>query len=85
MYDDEKLAILCTNISDINNGQNNETTLFNINHQSNLIIINLRSLFDSYTNDLLGNLHPNIILSYPLKDIPIKLTVDGKRNLIAVV
>jgi len=43
------------------------------------MIINLKSSIDSIEN------YPNIILSYTLKDIPAKLTVDGRRNLIAVV
>ena len=45
------------------------------------MIINFKSSIDS---DYLGN-NPHIILSYTLKDIPVKLTVDGRRNLIAVV
>ncbi len=47
--------------------------IFNSNHQSNLMIIN----FKTSTG--------NILVSYPLKDLPAKLTVDGRRNLIAVV
>ncbi len=82
-YDDDKLAIVCCNTVDLNNGNTNET-MFNNNHQSNLMIINLKSSIDSQTTDFMGN-NTNIILSYPLKDIPTKLTVDGRRNLIAVV
>jgi hypothetical protein len=83
-YDDDKLAIICSNTADLNPGSNNPETLFNTNHHSNLMIINLKSSIDSQTTDFLGN-NPNIILSYTLKDVPVKLTVDGRRNLIAVV
>jgi hypothetical protein len=79
LYDDDKLAVVCCNTVDLNT----ETT-FNNNHQSNLMIINLKSSIDSQTIDFMGN-NTNIILSYPLKDVPTKLTVDGRRNLIAVV
>jgi hypothetical protein len=48
------------------------------------MIISFKSSLDSQTMDFIGN-NANIILSYPLKDIPAKLTVDGRRNLIAVV
>jgi hypothetical protein len=48
------------------------------------MIINIKPSIDSQTIDFLGN-NTNIILSYTLKDIPSKLTVDGRRNLIAVV
>lgn len=58
--------------------------MFNTNHQSNLMMISLKPLIDPQTMDFIGN-NANIILSYPLKDIPSKLTVDGRRNLIAVV
>jgi hypothetical protein len=64
-------------------GNNDETPLFN-NNQSNLMIISFKSPTDSQTIDFIGN-NTNIILSCPLKDIPAKLTVDGRRNLIAVV
>ncbi len=84
LYDDDKLAIVCSNSIDLNNGNNHETNLFNNNHQSNLMIISFKSSLDSQTMDFIGN-NANIILSYPLKDIPAKLTVDGRRNLIAVV
>ncbi len=83
-YDDDKLAIVCCNTTDLNNGNSNETILFNKNHQSNLMIINFKSSIDSQTTDFVGN-NANIILSYPLKDIPAKLTADGRRNLVAVV
>ena len=84
LYDDDKLAIVCSNTADLNNGSNNETTLFNNNHQSNLMIVSFKSSIDSQAIDFMGN-NANIILSYPLKDIPVKLTADGRRNLIAVV
>jgi hypothetical protein len=48
------------------------------------MIISFKPSIDSQAIDLQGN-NTNIILSYPLKDIPAKLTVDGRRNLIAVV
>lgn len=83
-YDDDKLAIVCSNTADLNNGNNNETVLFNKPHHSNLMIIGFKSSIDSQTIDFIGN-NANIILSYPLKDIPAKLTADGRRNLIAVV
>ncbi|CAF1326777.1 unnamed protein product [Adineta steineri] len=82
-YDDDKLAIVCSNTADLNNGNNNEIPLFNKNHQSSLMIINFKSSIDSQTVDFIGN-NTNIILTYSLKDIPAKLTVDGRRNLIAV-
>lgn len=84
LYDDNKLALVCSNNTDLNNGNNSETNIFNSNHQSNLMIINFKSSIDSQTIDFQGN-YTNIILSYSLKDIPSKLTVDGRRNLIAVV
>ncbi|CAF1138380.1 unnamed protein product [Rotaria sordida] len=84
LYDDDKLTIVCSNTIDLNNGNNNETILFNTNHQSNLMIISFKSLIDSQTIDFIANNNTNTILSYPLKDIPSKLTVDGRRNLIAV-
>ncbi|CAF3964804.1 unnamed protein product, partial [Rotaria magnacalcarata] len=83
IYDDDKLAMVCTNAIDSNNGNNSEAILFNTNHQSNLLIVSLKSLMGSQTMDFVGN-NTNTILSYPLKDIPSKLTVDGRRNLIAV-
>ncbi len=52
--------------------------IFNNNHQSNLMIISLKSSIDCLPME-------NILVSYPLKDLPAKLTVDGRRNLIAVV
>jgi hypothetical protein len=73
LYDDDKLALVCSQITDTNNGNPNEMNIFNPNHQSNLMIINMKSSIG------------NILVSYPLKDIPAKLTVDGRRNLIAVV
>ena len=84
MYDDDKLALVCTNIADPNPGNSSETNLFNPNHQSNLLIITFKSLIDPSSTDFLRNGNP-ILLSYPLKDIPAKLTVDGRRNLLAVV
>ena len=53
-------------------------------HQSNIMIISFKSLLDSQTAHFI-EYNTSIILSYPLKDIPVKLTVDGRRNLIAVV
>ena len=67
-----------------NNGTSTETNLFNPNHQSHLMIINMKSSNDSQINDFRAN-PSNLLLSYTLKDIPAKLTVDGRRNLIAVV
>jgi hypothetical protein len=42
------------------------------------MIISLKSSIDCLPME-------NILVSYPLKDPPAKLTVDGRRNLIAVV
>jgi len=84
LYDDDKLALVCTNIMETNNGTSTETNLFNPNHQSHLMIINMKSSNDSQINDFRAN-PSNLLLSYTLKDIPAKLTVDGRRNLIAVV
>lgn len=76
--------MVCSNTIENNNGNNNDTLLFNSNHQSNLMIISFKPLIDSQSIDFIGT-NANTILSYPLKDIPAKLTVDGRRNLIAVV
>jgi hypothetical protein len=83
-YDDDKLTVVCSNTADLNSGNSSETTLFNKNHQSNFMIINVKSSIDSPTIDFIGSA-ANIMLSYPLKDVPAKLTVDGRRNLVAVV
>lgn len=53
----------------------------NNNHPSHLIMINFKSNVD----DLPTHAHTNLSLLQTLKDIPAKLTVDGRRNLIAVV
>ncbi|CAF0841430.1 unnamed protein product [Adineta ricciae] len=82
-YDDDKLAVVCSNTADLNSANTTETTIFNKNHQSNFMIVSIKSSIDSQTIDFIGN-NTNIILSYPLKDVPSKLTVDGRRNLIAV-
>lgn len=71
-------------MTDANPGNSSETTLFNPNHQSNLLILTFKSLIDSSSMDFFRNSNP-LLLSYPLKDIPAKLTVDGRRNLLAVV
>ena len=83
-YDDDKLAVVCSNTADLNSANTTETTIFNKNHQSNFMIVSIKSSIDSQTIDFIGN-NTNIILLYPLKDVPSKLTVDGRRNLIAVV
>ena len=85
LYDDDKLAIVCSNTTDLGHGQPAESLAMNSNdHQSNLMIVSFKGLMDSQSIDSVEN-HASIILSQPLKDIPAKLTVDGRRNLIAVV
>ena len=48
------------------------------------MIISFKSQLDCSNMDFIRPSIP-LLLSYPLKDIPSKLTVDGRRNLIAVV
>lgn len=57
----------------------------NNNYPSHLIMINFKSSLDPQHVDLPGHPHTNISLLQTLKDVPAKLTVDGRRNLIAVV
>ena len=85
LYDDDKLAIVCSSHTELGFGQPSETLSMNTNdHQSNLMIVSFKALMESQSMDSVDN-NASIILSQPLKDIPAKLTVDGRRNLIAVV
>ena len=84
MYDDDKLTIVCSQINENENANSVDAFLLFNSNQSHLMIIHLKSLVDCPSMEYFPN-HTNILLSYPLKDIPAKLTVDGRRNLIAVV
>ncbi|UJR21015.1 hypothetical protein I4U23_024115 [Adineta vaga] len=82
-YDSDKLAIVCGNTAELNNANTAEITIMNKNYLTNFMIISIKSSTDSQIIDFIGN-HSNILITCPLKDMPAKLTVDGRRNLIAV-
>nr|ACI90361.1 hypothetical protein [Philodina roseola] len=81
LYDDNKLALVCSYIVDNQQSSSSDSISMNNNHPSHLIMINFKSTVD----DLPAHAHTNLSLLQTLKDVPAKLTVDGRRNLIAVV
>ena len=85
LYDDDKLALVCSHTPENQHGTATDSISLSSNHPSHLIMINFKSLIDSPTVDQSAGHHTNINFLQSLKDVPAKLTVDGRRNLIAVV